>query len=213
MAIIPVEAGFVLKTSPHDLEQQILKGIAAEINRALTASIYPIKMRVGPLVMDAIEATPEYQSLLNGTLRVQLGLSTAENALIAIKQTVANNMEVTVSPASVVAGAISGGLDISILRSDYEDVFALQGSGGSPIKWLEWLLTAGDSIVVAEYDVYYTSLDPDSRTGEAIMIKGEGYRIPPEFSGTQDNNWLIRAIFPLQDNILGIVTEEVMRRF
>ena len=50
-----------------------------------------------------------------------------------------------------------------------------------------------------------------SRTGTVIMVKstGRGWRVPPAFSGTVNDNFVTRALEVLDDVIFNIVKNEI----
>jgi hypothetical protein len=104
-------------------------------------------------------------------------------------------------PATVVGNKIIGDIIITAIPADYSDVLGSSAATyktekGDTIPWLQWLLLQGDSIVIATHKAVF---DPDkakfSRTGEDIMLPDSvGWRVPPEFSGTADNNFVTRAV-------------------
>jgi len=61
---------------------------------------------------------------------------------------------------------------------------------GANLRWLEWLLKEGDRIVVIGYR-YQPS--EDGRAGGGTMLSGSGFRVPPQFSGTVEDNFITRA--------------------
>ncbi len=73
------------------------------------------------------------------------------------------------------------------------------------LPWLKWLTTLGDAVIVRDYEVR-AGFPDKSRTGDKIMVKGSGWRVPPAHSGTPENNFLTRAIdeaLPaIEDNII-----------
>lgn len=83
------------------------------------------------------------------------------------------------------------------------DFAAFSGGAGisgdtNPTKtlpWLHWLLVRGNRFIIFNYR-YEDVTSPRSRSGKGLMIpdEGENWRVPPEFSGTKNSHWLIRAL-------------------
>ena len=71
---------------------------------------------------------------------------------------------------------------------------------GYSLPWLQWLLLDGTKVLIDSHQVV---IGPNlrSRTSMAIMRPGSGWSVPNEFAGTQNNNWLTRAIDSSSDSI------------
>jgi hypothetical protein len=78
------------------------------------------------------------------------------------------------------------------------------------LPWLEWLLLYGGKIIVRDYRVKMGS-NNRSRTGMAVMVESSGsnWRVPTEFAGTSNNNWVTRAINKIDNKILDILETEL----
>lgn len=214
--MIPIKMS--LNVNQSDIVNAILREMAKELNKiiAQTISSNDIKVRVGELVEIQIKNSPEFDSLISGDLAAIFGLKDASEVLVNIIETIKNSIEVTYSPAIVVAGALNASITVSVLKSDFSDVLSLPGvsytTDGGDVPWLDWLLKAGDGIVIADYTAVLieTSI---SRTGHAIMKKSSrGFRVPPEYSGTINNNWLTRAMEDLENPIGNIIFQELDKR-
>jgi hypothetical protein len=123
-----------------------------------------------------------------------------------------------------VGGSYESSIEIRAIKADYSDVLSIppatfksittvpgpyQGKTHE-IKWLEWLLTKGRTEVVKNY-VFGKNIDSTvSRSGGPIMIrkKGAGWRIPSQFSGTLDDNFLTKAL----DEHLDSIVDDIFRR-
>ena len=78
---------------------------------------------------------------------------------------------------------------------------------GGRIPWLNWLLTAGDSILIANFGVEFGSY---GRTGKARMSGNFApYKVHSSFSGTPDNNFITRAIAAVYPQIKEIIRKEL----
>ena len=101
------------------------------------------------------------------------------------------------------------------------------------IAWLEWLSFKGDAVVLTgvellmDYQNRAINTRSMSRTGKAIMIrrdwnnplkssynrsKGRSgpsvWKVPPEYSGTEDDNWLTRVAADIAPGVALILQEE-----
>ena len=82
---------------------------------------------------------------------------------------------------------------------------ASQPIEGGSLPWLSWLLTAGDSIIIANFGVEFGSF-PQSRTGGARMAqKAAPYKVNSAFSGTEDDNFITRSISVASGEIRRII--------
>lgn len=204
---------FTISVDENQIKQDMLLAIGAHLDRAMRGAASILPFLIKPLIFISIENTPEYQSLLSGRLLADFGIQNPDVVLTAIKDAVYSGLEVLYDRVTTSGDTIVGGLTIQFLRSDFSDVLPTERLAGTPIPWLQWLLTAGDSIVISNYTVSYDTNGANSRTGQAFMIQSDvGYRVPPEFSGTSTNNWLTRAFDNIDDELTRIVQFEIERR-
>ncbi len=169
--------------------------IAELIGKMVQIVIDPIRDAVDK----AIRASPEYQSLLVGVLRNLFGLADPQKALNNIVAAVRNSVQVTPSPS---------GVTVDILRNDLQDVLGVDGAGYMShsirnntdiwVPWLSWLLLEGSRIILVDWVAVVPHTPGATRTGGAVMVQpkktSRGFAVPPEFSGTIDNNWLTRCL-------------------
>ena len=57
---------------------------------------------------------------------------------------------------------------------------------------LQWLVERGDEIIVACYS--YDAQSGLGRSGLGYMSQGGAFRVPPQFSGTSDDNFITRSL-------------------
>jgi len=104
------------------------------------------------------------------------------------------------------------------LETDWQKVISMSDAyvetrGGWGMWWLEWLLTYGDRFIVKEYRVKMIN-SSRSRSGLALMVKDttSRWRVPPEFSGTTNNNFITKLLDTMPDDIDNIIEEELTKR-
>lgn len=94
-----------------------------------------------------------------------------------------------------------GGIKVTLVREDLSPIlqsaFAqYETDKGVTIPWLEWLLTKGSEILVANYTVAAEENPGEfSRTGALIMFpqKGSSFSINSHDAGTVNDNWITRS--------------------
>ncbi|MFO7745709.1 MAG: hypothetical protein R6V36_10040, partial [Psychroflexus sp.] len=160
-----------------------------------------IIFNISQVTLHYLRNTPTYTSLLEGELAGHFGIPYQNRVsnVDSILQTIVSNMEVNHKRVTVTAGKFSGGLTVSILIKNFTDILSLPGAvvvteRGDLLEWLNWLLTQGDRIIIRNYEV---DIEPGTgRSGLATMIPNDksSWRVPPEFSGTINNNWLTRTL-------------------
>ena len=209
IATIKLDSGFSSK-----FKQYILKSLASQIKRHSTKIKSTVTEEVRKAVRKALVSTPEYQSILEGKLKAQLGIPESNTRIIAVIDTWVNNIVVNVQAATNPLLKI----DIGIIKDDYRDVLSLPQStymyrsrrGQGEIPWLEWLLLEGDKRIITKYE--FSTNTRGSRTGMGIMVsKQRGFwQVPPEFSGTSVDNFATRALGNI-DSVIDNIVERVVK--
>lgn len=190
-----------------DFEKQFLKQAGEYVYAGLVRLAPKVRIDIQDAVEQAVRSSPEYKSLLGGDLQKIFGIADPQPVLEAIVGGMRNGVQVSVTPP---AGEILGGLKVEILREDLSDVLGVDGSSyvsysvkrntETVVPWLEWLLLAGDRIILTDWEVHTKEGSyVNTRTGRAVMVQpsrrgSRGFRVPPEFSGTVDSNWLTRSL-------------------
>lgn len=219
----PPSIGFrVVVTDPIPIITRRLKqAIADHMNLAARRAAGRLRTVVGQIIQEAILQAPETQSLRGGILQADLG-PVSVNVDLWIQyviQRLISTIKVDVVPMGVRgASAKNGYLRVSVMPKTVIDEFINVPYGnyrtvkGQLIPWAEWLLTLGDKIIVRDYYVSYNSLI-GSRTGEGTMrrAKGRAWRVPPQYSGTRQNNMITRALEDNADRISYALEVELVR--
>lgn len=220
-----------LLTTSGEMMKQAEEVASEAIQDILRRAIYSIRRKVGELVAIQIRAQPEWESLVGDSLRELLGIADAKPVLEGILRVILDNMRVELIPRRA---GILGGLVVKIIRADFRDVLEVPGTSyvsvsqarfskgtitkpsvETVIPWLEWLLFRGNEVILATAEVNTRAeYRRASRTGRAIMVHpvrrpSVGFRIPAEFSGIIENNFLTRALESQEDAVLDIMLEEV----
>lgn len=207
---------FEIDFDEKEAEREIIRALIDIVNTSLSTAAFRIKKRIRVIVKELIENCPEYKSLIHGQLQGELGIVDPQGAMSEILNAWIKGIGITLRPAKKNGNDIKAFLDIDIIDTSFQDVLSLQAAKfttekGQEIPWLEWLLTAGDSIIIRDYDIDFNA--KYSRTGLNIMVKkvSSNWRVPPEFSGTIQNNFVTRALKDFDTTLNNIVNEEIIK--
>ena len=218
------KAGLVVKTSRASQKRYIAKSLADQANKAFKRSARSSLLAVSNVVFAAVLYSEEMQSLKSGILKAELGLTDgiANSAPNAIASIVADQVELVPKRVSVAGNTLRGGMELNIMPTTaYSQILGIpQGSytyysvrykKAVTINWLEWLLTKGDSILVADFDFVSSS---KGRSGMGTMQKHAGsWNVPSSYSGTYTDNFITRALESkgVQSEITNIIKNNVIR--
>lgn len=199
----------ILEQASH-IEQKILKALQTEIQKAF--NVKKIISEIQNLVISSIQLSPEYQSMTGGILQGELGIPDPVNRLSTLLNLWLTNTKISFSTPVVTGSQIKGHLTIEMIKADLSDVngsdiaFIVDSNTGKSVYWLEWLTLAGDKTIIKNYDIVIGS-NRRSRTGFAIMRQAAGgkWKVPSEFAGTINDNWITRSIDLIADDIQDIL--------
>lgn len=210
---------FTLKLieSDNEIQTKIISELKNRLNKMLSKAKPIIVNQIKDLVKKNIINEPEYQSLISGQLKYELGVPNV-SIVESIVDIWINNINLENKPIRSNTNSLVGGLTINMIKSDYSDVLSSQNANiidantGSVVPWLEWLLLRGGDILVKDYEVKFGP-NPRSRTGMAIMVSSNrNYRIPPQFAGTPNNNWVYRAISKIDDSSIQKIIQNTLEK-
>ena len=208
IATIELESRFPSKFRKNVVREitNIIKGRVDKIKTTITEGLRES-------VRESLMATPEYQSIIQGKLKAQLGIPESNTRILSIIDTWVNNISVKVK----VGKSPFLSIEIGIIKDDYSDVLSLPHAsytykskrGQGTIPWLKWLLLEGDKRIITKYE--FSQNTRGSRTGMGIMIsKHRGsWQVPPEFSGTSVDNFATRALGNIEQVIDQLVEKTV----
>ena len=211
IATIKLDSGF-----PSAFYKSVVKEITDKIKREADQIKLIITDQLRKTVRESLVSTPEYQSIVQGKLRAELGIPNSSARIIEVVDTWINNMIVKVKASNNPFLQI----EIGMIQGDYGDVLGLPAAqytysshrGGGTIPWLKWLLLEGDKRIITKYE--FSNNPRGSRTGMGIMIaKAKGaWQVPPEFSGTSVDNFATRALDGIENKIDKIVETAIKGR-
>jgi hypothetical protein len=191
----------------------VKKDILAEIRGQTKKLLFSIakdpqvEQEIFELIDRRIRNAPEISSLLTGELkRVFPGVENVYDIVDGI---------VNILKAATKIRSFTNLIKVIIEKNDFADIIALNGGSyealsGVKIDWLEWLLTRGDDVIL------FDDLENFTFAGESFSIPigqlgDESIRIPPQFSGTEDNNFIIRSFAGAEEEIANILLNSLQR--
>jgi len=185
--------------SNQEIQRNINKAIAEHFNKIIRNKNRKILGKLKFSVDNWVRSQPEIESLLSegqsNSLNAQFGIRSGngESAVEAIVSAVVDATQINIKKLNE---KLEGGIDFLFQPKDFQNLLALpQGhtitEKGADLHWLDWLLTAGDRIVVVGYKY---KPDSEGRSGGGVMEGGGSFRVDPKFSGTLENNFITRAL-------------------
>lgn len=204
-----------LLESVGEIEQSILSAISTQFNSTMKSNKSKLLNDVKSLVGSWISIQPEMQSLMSNdptSLVGQFGITISPPSIVdAITSSIVNSTSISIVPYD--KKLRGGGLEINIQPEDFGNLLGLpQGrstySGGN-LHWLEWLLKRGDEMIVVGYE--YNPKTGLGRSGLGNMTPGKSFRVPPQFSGTEKNNFITRALIgAAQEKEIGKILQKIL---
>ena len=185
--------------SDKEIEKRVRAAFSEEINKVINKNINTILQQCKELAVRFISAQPELASLSSntlGSLKGQFGIRDGQDlsATIDIINAVRESVSVSFSPYT--KQLKGGGLQVNFQPSDFTNLLGLQSGHviyeGGDLHWLSWLLKEGSRTIIVGY--YYDPETGVGRSGLGTMSEGGFFRVPPEFSGTLQNNFVTRAL-------------------
>lgn len=203
-----------MESSPA-IRQAILKEISKIMIKAIDKATPRIANDIKVLLREALKQEPEYQSLVNGTLKAEFGIPSSSQ-IDAVVQAMVETINLKRSQISTNNFGITGGFTLTAMKSD--DIGGVISSSqaqvndaerGYVLPWLEWLLLKNNQILVKNYEVKLTS-NPRSRSGMALMVSSDkNWRVPPAFAGSVTNNWTTRAVSRIENSVYSIIRKHI----
>jgi hypothetical protein len=203
---IPVHLNVRLKETSGQIKQKIQAAFTRKISNALKIAAPHIETRIRVLFGDVMFSSSVYRSLSGGVLHGQLGMNDGQERLEEIIETWSNSFAVTTTATS---------LRVQGVEADYSDVLSMSEAlfitpeNRFALEWLKWLLTEGTTDMVPDYR--FVSGGAGSRTGFGVMRQPGSWQVPLQFSGTQNDSFVTRAIDTMERRTILIMRTEIKK--
>ena len=180
------------------IQQKVNTALAAELNKAVTGNRTKFENKAKFFVRKCIMEQPEIASISiggQGSLAAQLGVQKGQEESV-VNSIVNAIVESTTVKLTRFDNKLHGKLYINFQPSDFVNLLALpQGfvntEKGQSLHWLRWLLKEGAKPIVIGYQ--YVPGKAGRSRGGVMMANAQSWRVPPQFSGTDENNFITRA--------------------
>lgn len=188
----------ILETQ-EQITKEILRNLLPQVTDYMDNSINIIKKELPEIIKLSILKSPEYDSILSGSLKYEFGIIDSSSKLNGLIEIWTKNIVTTYNKPSISGSQIKSKFSIQMIKADYSDVLGtdyatmVDTERGYSLPWLKWLLLDGNQIIIDNSSIVFGS-NNFSRTGYAIMAPGGSWRVPSFFSGTVDDNWITRSI-------------------
>jgi hypothetical protein len=205
-----------LTDSIKTVEKNVNAAIAKAVNDKISSNTPELISKTKDMVRRWVFIQPEIQSLLSsgaGSLIGYFGITKSSQEIVsAIINSVTESIEVKLIKY---AADLSGGLEIRFQLSSFANLLAIPEGhtiyDTGDLHWLEWLLRRGDRIIVANYQ--YNPVTGLGRSRLGVMVPGGSFRVPPQFSGTEDNNFITRALLgKSQEKEIAEIMQKVLEK-
>ena len=166
-------------------QQKTAEEMLRKLNTAIKKSVPNIRTNARSATLNFLRNSREYQSLVGGKLMGHFGLphDEATRMVEGIIGTIAENLQVSHTiPVGAARFRTAGDLEISVVEADFSDILSLPEAliytdKGEILPWLEWLLTAGDRILINTHRVIlgdFSNSKFRSRSKKGLMIQAKG---------------------------------------
>jgi hypothetical protein len=168
----------------------------------------------------ALENGDELNSIIDGVLRGELGLTDPEQKLNAINQRIIASTKVSFTKPAVSNNKFVANMRIFLAQTNYSDLLSLPAAyqdrtssdggrvNGPPLEWLRWLLLEGGARIILDYEVVVG--ERTGRSGLQYVMRqsrGQSWSVPGQFQGSAEDNFITRAI----DSRLSIIEQRVFK--
>lgn len=194
------------------------KSLKVKVDRELTKAVKKVINKNNKRVQNEIRASvyswvlesPEVQSLSadgqQNSLHAQFGLfkgtgdAVADQIAQAITESVFIETELTKNLSTLTVNIFIQPVDfLNLLEIPLGEV---RTKLGQVLPWMNWLLFEGSKTIISAY-----SYEPGTggRSGGGLMTGGGVWRIPPQYAGTANNNFVTRIFTKREKQIRRIL--------
>ena len=212
-----------LEQSKTEIKTYILRAFLREIKSRFNKVSRTSTAGFKAVLEQAVKSQPEYHSLVNGELQAELGIVDSATRLEQIIDVWLSGIITDVS-VRIVGKKITGFYSVKLPTKNYANILPLGvynsiNSRGeiTTIPWLQWLLLDGN-VTIVKYRFGTKPqeiLDRYSRTKRGLMfptLYGR-WTMPAQFAGTENNNFLTRAVASASKEIQLALEQEFQKVF
>lgn len=197
----------------NKIEKNINAAISQDINARMGRNKNRVLSRIRSAARTWIKSAPELDSLqktsIPNSLAAVFGIPAGSgiSAVTAITEAVVQSININVGRANKF---LKTNIQLVFQPADFANLLSIpegfvQTESGTELHWMDWLLTKGDTVVILGFS--YQPQVGRGRSGGGFMDQGGFFRVPPEYSGTVNNNFITRAFEGKEREVTAILSE------
>ena len=186
---------------------------AEAIDKLIRSKINGIELFARNSIKNSFNKSETVSAILGGILQADFGLTDdmAVEAVDSIVEYVSNNVQIIYTKSKKTSDLLASFTLVFLPNKDFykeikngsyisEGIYVTGYGINGDVNWLEWLVTKGTQVILSNFYVYYE--EGKGRSNQAIMIytdkagstRSGGFMVNPEHAGTEDDNFVTRAI-------------------
>lgn len=198
------------------VRKRVNKAIAEKVNATLMKKRQIITNKLRVMVRRWVSMQPEMIELKTGgkgSLASQLGLRAGTENIITSKIIDSIAYSTHVDFKHVSKDLKKGGLILKCQLENFSDLLSIpegfieDNALVGHLHWLKWLLAEGNRVIVVGYR--YEGISGFGRSHGGIMSEGGSWRVPPQYAGALDDNFITRALSHREKDIEKLLIEEL----
>ena len=198
-----------VKTVEKNINIAMAAHVNSQVKKNASRIVNSAKQQVGMWIAEQ----PEMQSITGGDLAGHLGIPNNASAglVLSVVEGVAMATQLKITKFDK---KMRGSVELHFQPSHFANLLALPQSfisteKNTKLHWLDWLLTQGNRAIIVGYE--YVPQSGKGRSGMGTMRAGKAWRVPPEFAGYRDNNFITRAFLGREQSIAKLFRDALER--
>lgn len=200
-----------LTTPPKKIKEMIDDQATEYLNKKISKNYRRVINSLNQKVPFWIRSQPEIKSILDegvpGSLNALFGFYAGDagrsvvDIIDAIKQSISIRID-------KISRRYVGTVEFNFQPANFANILGLSSGHittekGSDLHWLDWLIAQGDSAIIVGYK--YAAKN-SGRSGGGVMLPGSFFRVPPQYAGTLEDNFITRALSNREEEIEPIMS-------
>lgn len=210
---------YVEPPTHYEIKKALYEELINRANEARLKSHASMQDKIRKFTAKLIREGDFIDALYGPELRGSFGIRPNEfnRKINAIIKLVSEDTHLFTTPLSLAGGNnIVGGWLLAMgtnlfqdLKSSFAGITITEKR--QQIPWLKWTLEIGNKVIISNFRVKFQL--GKGRSGYAFMVPNAivGYRVPPQFAGTDHDNWITRDIIPHLDEYGEIISRTLDR--
>lgn len=201
-----------LKETAKQIEAKIHQALVDKINQKLKLGQNKAIQKARSYVKRWVLSQPEMQSIaMGGSLAGEFGIPTGQGGPIAESVATAVSLATTFE-FTPFNNKFKGSAILNFQPLTFANLLSLPTGYVNTLKsgrlhWMDWILIEGNKTIVVGYE--YVPEGGEGRSGLGKMSKGTMWRVPPQFAGTRQDNFITRAFLGKEKQIASLFAEIV----